>query len=81
VTSPIIIGGFREAEKYTWLSRRTLGRLLPEIDHVRIGSRVLFTRSGLDDFLSRHRVHARPRRKVADAADVVVAVQRGRRKR
>lgn len=77
MTGPVL-GGFREAEQYTGLSRRTLGRLLPSIAHIRIGSRVLFTAASLDDFLSRHRVTPRPPRNTADVDAVVRGLRRGR---
>jgi hypothetical protein len=70
VTGPVL-GGFREAEEYTGLSRRTLGRLLPSIAHIRIGSRVLFE-------AARHRVPARPPRKTADLGRIVEGLRRGR---
>jgi hypothetical protein len=78
VTGPFI-GGFREASAYLGgISRRTLGRHLPEIEHVRIGSRVLFTRAALDAFAARYRVPARPARRAANVERIVRAVGRGR---
>jgi len=77
MTGPVL-GGFREAAKYTGLSRRTLARLLPEIGHLRVGSRVLFTKSALDAFLARHMVRPRPERKIANARAVVDSVRRRR---
>jgi hypothetical protein len=74
-----IIGGYREAEQYTGLSRRTLGRLLPSIAHIRINSRTLFTRAGLDSFLSRHTVKPKEPRKVADVDRIVARLRRGAR--
>jgi hypothetical protein len=77
MTGPVL-GGFREAEQYTGLSRRNLSRRLPEIEHVRIGARVLFTKDGLDAFLTRHRVTPRSPRKVVDVNAVVRGLRRGR---
>jgi hypothetical protein len=73
-----ILGGFREAVLYTRLSRRTLGRLLPEIEHIRVGARVLFTKNGLDDFLGRHRAPARPARKTASVEGIVRGLRKER---
>lgn len=79
MTGPFL-GGFKEATAYLGgISRRTLGRHLPEIEHARIGSRVLFTASALDAFAARHIVPARPVRKTADVAAVVQRLRRGAR--
>jgi hypothetical protein len=77
VSSPVL-GGFREAEVYTGLSRRNLSRRLPEIEHFRIGTRVLFTRQGLDAFLSRYRITPRVVRKAANVDRVVAGLKRGK---
>ena len=66
-----VVGGFREAEQYTGLSRRNLSRRLPEIEHIRIGSRVLFTKAGLDSFLGRYRIAPRPARKAANLDRII----------
>lgn len=75
MTGPIE-GGLRFAEGYTKLSRRTLGRLLPEIEHIRVGGRILFTKQGLDAFLARHTVKPKPARKTADVEKIVRNIRR-----
>jgi hypothetical protein len=66
--------GFEKAAEYSGLSRRTLGRNLPEIPHVKVGKRTLFYTAGLDAFLLRYAVTPRPVRKAASVDSVVRSV-------
>jgi hypothetical protein len=77
MNSPVL-GGFREAEAYTGLSRRSLSRRLSEIEHLRIGARILFTKAGLDAFLACYRVTPRQARRIANVEKVIRAVARQR---
>jgi excisionase family DNA binding protein len=43
-----------EAMRYLSLSERSLRKLLPEIKHYRVGSKLLFKKSDLDEWMERH---------------------------
>jgi excisionase family DNA binding protein len=43
-----------EVCRYLSLSERTVRKLLPEIKHFRIGSKLLFKKSDLDEWMERH---------------------------
>ena len=79
MTSGPVLGGFREAEQYTGLSRRNISRRLGEIEHVRIGARVLFTRAALDSFLDRYRVCPKLPKPTPDLGRIVAGLRRGAR--
>jgi excisionase family DNA binding protein len=65
-----------EASQYIGLGVRTIESLLPEIPHFRVGGRVLFRRSELDQWMQRHREHAWEVDVEKLADDAVAAVMR-----
>ena len=49
----------KEAVKYLALSERTISKRLPEIPHFRVGSKVLFLKSELDQWMEHYRESTR----------------------